>query len=152
MDKFYVSKERLEELQDELNDLIHEGRRRVAERLKRAKEFGDLSENSEYSEAKDEQAAVEKRIIELEDVIKNASIIKKTTGGETVSVGCTFTVQTKGKSSTYHLVGSSESDPAEGKISNESPMGKAFLGHRVGDEVKVMTPKGDITYTISKIE
>lgn len=152
MAKFYLSKARLEELQDELNDLIHEGRRRVAERLKRAKEFGDLSENSEYSEAKDEQAAVERRIIELQDIVKNVEIIEKSTGGSTVSVGSTIVVKTKGKELTYHIVGSDEADPMEGKISNESPMGNAFLGHKVGDEVEVVTPKGLVTYTISKIQ
>lgn len=152
MDKFYLSKERLEELKAELEQLLHEGRREVADRLKRAKEYGDLSENSEYSEAKDEQAAVERRILELEDTIKNASIIKKTTGSDTVVVGSTVTVKGKNQIQTYQIVGSNEAMPEEGKISNESPLGKAFLGHAVGDEVKVGTPKGDTFYTISKIE
>lgn len=152
MDKFYLSKERLEELKAELEQLSHEGRRAVADRLKRAKEYGDLSENSEYSEAKDEQAAVERRILELEDTIKNAAIIKKTTGSDTVVVGSTVTVKDKSKISVYQIVGSNEAMPEEGKISNESPLGKAFLGRRVGEEVKVGTPKGDTFYTISKIE
>ena len=152
MDKFYVTKERLSELKSELDELVREGRRRVAERLKRAKEYGDLSENSEYSEAKDEQAVVERRIMELEDIVKNVALIEKTTGGDTVSVGCTLIVKSNGQNFTYQIVGSNEADPVEGKISNESPMGKAFLGHRVGEEVKVGTPKGEIPYTISKIE
>jgi len=152
MDKFYLSKERLEELKAELEQLLHEGRREVADRLKRAKEYGDLSENSEYSEAKDEQASVERRILELEDTIKNAVIIKKTNGSDTVVVGSTVVVKDKKNIYTYQIVGSNEAMPEEGKISNESPLGSAFLGHAVGDEVKVGTPKGDTYYTISKIE
>ena len=152
MDKFYLSKERLEELKQELENLLHEGRRNVADRLKRAKEYGDLSENAEYSEAKDEQASIERRIMELEEMIKTASIIKKGSGGDTVSVGSTITVKTKDKSYTYQIVGSPEALPEEGKISNESPLGRSFLGHKVGEEVKVSTPKGETVYTISKIE
>ncbi len=152
MDKFYLSKERLEELKAELEQLIHEGRREVADRLKRAKEYGDLSENSEYSEAKDEQASVERRILELEDTIKNAVIIKKTTSSDVVVVGSTVVVKDKKNSYTYQIVGSNEAMPEEGKISNESPLGKSFIGHSVGEEVKVGTPKGDTFYTISKIE
>jgi transcription elongation factor GreA len=152
MDKFYLSKERLEELKQELETLLHEGRRNVADRLKRAKEYGDLSENSEYSEAKDEQAAIERRIMELEDTLKNAVIIKKAVSTDVVVVGSTIVVKDKNKSYTYQIVGSHEAMPEEGRISNESPFGKAFLGHSVGEEVKVSTPKGETHYTISKIE
>ncbi len=148
----YLSKERLEELKAELEDLLHNGRLRVADRLKRAKEYGDLSENSEYSEAKDEQASVERRIMELEDMIKNAAIIKKAASSDIVTVGSHITIENKGKTFKYQIVGSNEAMPEEGKISNESPLGKAFLGRRAGEAIKVPTPKGDISYTISKIE
>ncbi len=90
--------------------------------------------------------------MELEETIKNASIIKKGGSGDSVSVGSTIIVKTKDKTYTYQIVGSHEAMPEEGKISNESPLGKAFLGKSVGEEVKVSTPKGETTYVISKIE
>lgn len=150
--KFYVTKERLEELEQELETLKKEKQIEVAERLKRAKEFGDLSENSEYSEAKEEQAQVASRIFTLENMIKNAVIIKKTAGKETVVIGSTFTVKTGGKEFRYVLVGSEETNPREGKISNESPLGRAFLDKKVGDTAIVETPGGRMEYLLVSIE
>lgn len=151
-EKYYVTKERLEELKEELQDLKIAKRQEVAERLKRAKEFGDLSENSEYSEAREEQSRVETRIFELDELLKRAEIIKKSGASDRVEVGSTVTAKTNGKAVTYTIVGSNEAKPEEGKISNESPIGKAFLGARVGDKVDIRTPRGITSYQITKIE
>ena len=151
MAKQYLTKERLEELKGELVDLKNKRRVEVAERLKQAKEYGDLSENSEYAEAREEQASVESRIAELEDLFKEAVTIEKT-GGDTVAVGSTVTVRRGEKTMAYTVVGSYEAKPEEGRISSESPLGKAFLEHRAGDAVKVETPAGAAIYEILKVE
>ncbi|MEK7212579.1 MAG: transcription elongation factor GreA [Patescibacteria group bacterium] len=152
MNKYYLTKERLEELKQELDFLRTQKRMEVAEQLKRAKEYGDLSENSEYAEAKEEQTRVESRIFELESLLKLAVIIKKSECGEEVEVGCKVTVTKDDRMSTYLIVGSNESKPEEGKISNESPLGRTLLGRKVGDSVVVTTPTGQVTYQITKIE
>ena len=151
MDKYYLSQERLAELEKELEGLRTAGRLEVAEHLKRAKEYGDLSENSEYSEAKEEQARVETRIFELEDMLKKAVIISKAGGGALVDVGSRVTVKRDSKTFEYLIVGSSETRPEEGKISNESPIGRALLNHAVGDKVEVNTPSGKVAYQIVKV-
>ncbi len=152
MDKYYLTKNRLEELKAELEDLKTKKRIEVAEKIKRAKEFGDLSENAEYSEAKDEQMKIEMSIAELEDVIKKAVIIKKGGSTKSVQVGSTVTVKKGGQIVKYTIVGSSETKPEEGKISNESPLGKAFIGAQVGNIKEVITPQGKIAYRVMKIE
>ncbi len=152
MDQQYLSPERLEELKAELNELKTTKRIEVADRLKRAKELGDLSENSEYFEAREEQAQVESRIFEVEDIIKNASVISKTTSRTKVEVGSIIEVTKDGEKMKFNIVGSNETNPETGKISNESPLGKAFLGHEPGESVKVKTPKGEATYKIVKID
>jgi transcription elongation factor GreA len=150
-EKYYLTEERLAELKVELDELKTKARIEVAEHLKRAKEYGDLSENAEYAEAKEEQSRVEQRIFELEEMVKRAVIISEGQGGDTVTVGSIVTIKKDGKSSSYTIVGSNESKPEEGKISNESPLGRAFLGHKVGDKVEVNTPSGKATYEITKI-
>ena len=152
MDKYYLSSERLNELKIELEDLKGRKRREIAERLKTAKEYGDLSENSEYSEAREEQARVEGRIFELEEILKQASVIKKSEEIDEVRIGSTVTVKKGDEVFNYTVVGSNETNPEEGKISNESPLGRAILGHKVGDKITVGTPSGEIQYSISKIE
>lgn len=152
MDKYYLTKERLEELKQELDDLKNKKRVEIAEKLKRAKEYGDLSENAEYAEARDEQSVVETRIFELEDLLKKAVVIKKSEGSDKVEVGSTVTVRKNGDIFIYTIVGSYEAKPEEGKISDESPLGRAFLGHKVGDSVTVTTPGGQAGYQITKIE
>ena len=152
MDKYYLSSERLNELKVELEDLKGRKRREIAERLKTAKEYGDLSENSEYSEAREEQARVETRIFELDDILKQASVIKKSEEIDEVRIGSTVTVKKGDEVFNYTVVGSNETNPEEGKISNESPLGRAILGHKVGDKITVGTPSGEIQYSISKIE
>jgi transcription elongation factor GreA len=151
MTKQYLTKERLEEFKVELNDLKNIKRNEVAQRLKQAKEYGDLSENSEYAEAREEQANVETRIFELEDLLKEAVLIEKTEDNGAVQVGSVITIKKEDKTSVYTIVGKYEAKPEEGKISDESPLGKAFLGHKVGDKIPVTTPAGQMTYEILKI-
>lgn len=152
-----VTKEGLKQLQDELTQLKTVNRKEVAERLKEAISYGDLSENSEYQEAKNEQAFVEGRILELEQMIKSAKIIaekKADTKAKEIQIGTTITVRNKTESSDeveYTIVGSTEANPQERKISNESPVGRAFLGKRKGDTVDVHTPAGNFKYEILKV-
>lgn len=148
----YLTKEKLDELKKELEHLKKNVRNEIAERLKRAKEYGDLSENAEYSEAKDEQARIESRIFELEDILRNASVIKKIGGKDVVSIGSTVEVKKGAKFLKYTIVGSNEAKPEENLISNESPLGKAFLDHKKGDVVNIETPGGKAEYKIMKIE
>lgn len=144
----------LKRLEQELEELKTVRRKEVAEKIKVALSFGDLSENSEYDEAKNEQAIVEGRIAELENQLKNVRILDASEfSTENVHIGSTVTVRMKGKktTNTYQIVGSTEADPLGGRISDESPIGKALLGHAEGDTVEVETPGGEITLTIEKI-
>lgn len=148
----YLSPERLEELRAELEELKNKKRVEVAERLKTAKDYGDLSENAEYSEARDEQAKVEARIAELEALMKDVVTITKPQVADMVQVGSIVTVKKNGAMVTYTVVGTYEANPTEGKISDESPLGKAFLKRRVGETVSVPTPAGSQAYEIVKIQ
>ena len=152
MDRYYLTKKRLEELQVELEDLKTRKRFEVAERLKQAKEFGDLTENSEYSEARNQQEQVEKRIYELEDILKRVVLIEEKESFDVVAVGSKVTVRRGTEVFRYHIVGSNETKPEEGKISDESPLGRAFLNRKAGDTVTITTPSGSATYEIIKIE
>lgn len=149
-----MSKEKVEELKNLLNELRTTKRFEIAERLKRAKEHGDLSENFEYSQAKEDQDKLEREIFDLELLLKNARVITKPKSKNVVSVGLMVTIKHKGKEEvTYTIVGSQDSDPTQNKISNVSPIGKALLGKKVGDVVKVKTPKGiEVEYEIVNIE
>ncbi|KKQ23313.1 transcription elongation factor GreA [Candidatus Wolfebacteria bacterium RIFCSPLOWO2_01_FULL_38_11] len=149
--KYYLSKERLEELKTELERFKKEVRVEIAERLRRAKEYGDLSENSEYTAAKDEQARTESRIFELENTIRHAVIIKKTTDKEFVQIGSTIEAKKNGSVVKYTIVGSDEAKPEANLISNESPLGQAFIGKKISDVIEVITPGGKIQYKITKI-
>ena len=156
-DRILITKEGLKKLKEELEYLKKTKRKEVAERLKEAISYGDLSENAEYEEAKNEQAFVEGRILELEKKIRNAKIIseKHAKGkGKAVEIGSEVTVQEKGRSrdpETYTIVGSTEADPLEHKISNESPIGRALLGKSKGEVVEVEAPGGRFRYEIVKI-
>jgi len=152
MDKYYLTEERLRELKEELETLKTKTRLEIAEQLKRAKEYGDLSENSEYAEAREEQSHVEARIFELENLLKRAVIIQKTAGNDHVEVGSHVTVRKGDDIFQYHIVGSNESKPEEGKVSNESPLGRGLLNAKVGEDVIVVTPAGKASYQITKIE
>ncbi len=151
MKNYYLSAKRLEELKQELHTLKTEKRLEVAERLKRAKEYGDLSENAEYSEAREQQDELESRIENLDDIIKNASIIKKSASKEFVDLGCEVDVAYKDKHRKFIIMGSNEARPEDGFISNDSPIGKAIIGKKVGDAVKIITPSGEIIYKILNI-
>jgi transcription elongation factor GreA len=148
----YLTAKKLEELKVELEHYKTARRMDVGDRLRRAKEMGDLSENSEYMEARDEQQFVETHISELEDIIKNAQIIKMTHGTKTIGIGTTFVAEKAGKQYTYTVVGANESKPEKGLISNESPIGKAFLGKKLGDPVVVKTPVGENKFKIAEIK
>ncbi len=149
--KSYVTRERLEELKEELEHFKKDARQEIAERLRRAKEYGDLSENSEYIDAKDAQSQLEEKIAELEETIRTAVVIKKDKNG-VVSIGSTVEVEKNGKKVKYTIVGSEEADPAKFLISNESPLGRGFLGKRSGDAIEVETPSGSVKYKILKID
>ncbi len=148
----YLTKERYEELKKILEDLKNNGREEVAARLRHAKSFGDLSENSEYQEARDAQAALERRIRELEELVRTSKIIEGGDPGGVVGVGSKVTLRKDGKEIVYTIVGSNEASPLSGRISNESPIGKALLGKRSGDMAEVATPKGKAKYEIIGIE
>lgn len=152
MDKYYLTKNRLEELKQELENLKTKNRLEIAERLKAAKDFGDLSENSEYTEAREEQSRVEGRIFELEELLKRAVVIEKSGTADEVRVGSVVTLRKGAEAFVYSIVGPSETAPEQGKISNESPLGQALLGHKVGDKVNFKTPGGEATYEVTKIE
>ncbi|MBC6307930.1 transcription elongation factor GreA [Listeria sp. FSL L7-1582] len=140
-------------LENELNDLKTVKRKEVVERIKIARSFGDLSENSEYDSAKDEQAFVEGRITTLENMIRNAQIIDASAMSGEVALGNTVTFKElpNGDEESYTIVGSAEADPFEGLISNDSPIAKALLGCKEGDEVSIQTPGGEMNVKITKI-
>ena len=151
---FPMTKEGKLKLEQELENLKTVKRKDVVERIKIARSFGDLSENSEYDSAKEEQAFVEGRITTLENMIRNAKIIEESElDSDTVSLGktVTFVELPDGDEETYSIVGSAEADPFEGKISNDSPIAKSLLGKRIGDEVAVQTPGGEMNVRIVSI-
>ncbi|MBN8191055.1 transcription elongation factor GreA [Bacillus sp. NTK074B] len=151
---FPMTAEGKEKLEKELENLKTVKRKEVVERIKIARSFGDLSENSEYDAAKDEQAFVEGRISTLENMIRNAKIIQEDDmNSDTVQLGkkVTFVELPDGDKETYTIVGSAEADPFEGKISNDSPIAKSLLGHKVGAEVNVQTPGGEMSVKIVEV-
>jgi transcription elongation factor GreA len=150
----YLTPEGLKELENRLKFLIEVRRPEVAERLRQAlEEGGDLSENAEYEDAKNEQAFVEGEIMRLEGILSSAQVIEETTKKDQVTLGAVVTVVEKGTKDqeVYRVVGSAEANPQEGKISLESPLGKALMGARVGDQVKVNAPAGEIVFVIKAI-
>ena len=140
-----ITQEGLEKLNDELSYLTTAKRREVAERIKEAREFGDIMENSEYDDAKNEQALLEQRIAQLEERVRRATVVDEAhVNTDMVSVGVLVHVkdQKSGDSKKFQIVGSAEADPGESKLSNESPIGKALVGHKRGDVVTVEVPRG----------
>lgn len=148
----YVSREGLEKFKQELEDLVNIKRKEIIERIERAKELGDLSENAEYAAAKDEQAFTEGRILELQDMIARAEIINGDGRIDIVRVGSKVKVKSDGTETEYEIVGVAEAEPLAGKISNESPLGRSFLGKKRGDKVQIQVPKGMVDYTILEIK
>jgi transcription elongation factor GreA len=148
-----LTPEGLANLKAELEQLTTTRRREVANRIKEAREFGDITENAEYDDAKNEQAMLEARIAQLEDKLRAATVIDASDlGTDVVRVGSTVHVKEGGKSTKYTIVGSAEASPAEMRLSNESPIGKALLGHKRGEEVVFSTPKGERRLKITKID
>ena len=151
-----LTPEGFQKLKAEIEELRTTKRREVAERIKEAREFGDISENAEYDHAKNEQAMLEARIAQLEEKLRNASVIdERSIDTGVVSVGSKVRVkdQKSGQSMAYQIVGSAEADPTENKLSNESPVGSALLGHKRGDVVSVSVPRGpNRKLKITKIE
>jgi transcription elongation factor GreA len=150
-----LTAEGYEKLKQEIEVLQNEKRREVAERIRIAREFGDIAENAEYDDAKNEQAMLEHKIAQLEERLLTARVItKKEISKDTVSVGSKVRIRDVAAKQTfeYHIVGSAEANPAENKLSNESPVGKAIMGHKKGDVVKVSAPRGSLTFKILEIK
>ncbi len=146
------TKEGLKKLQDELEERKTKVRQTIADAIKEAKEQGDLSENAEYSEAKHQQNENETRVAELESMLKDSVVAVKQKSLSSIDIGSRLTVKMKSKELHFEIVGSNEVDPAQGKISNESPLGKEFIGKGKGDKVEVVTPSGTVKYEIISIE
>jgi transcription elongation factor GreA len=150
----YLTREGMDSLEKRLNFLITVRRPEIAERLRQALEDGgELTENTEYEDAKNEQAFVEGEIARIDRILRHAQLIADEVKSDKVEIGSVVKVMEKGADAeeTYRLVGPAEANPREGKISTESPLGKALLGTKVGDKVKIHAPDGDITFTIKKI-
>ena len=150
--QMYLTPEGAAKLREELKELTGPRREELSKRLRSAIQMGDLSENADYHKAKEDQAFLEGRIQEIEAVLRTAVIVEKT-HGDTVSVGSTVTVQEENfDPETYYVVGAKEADPRHGKISNESPIGRALMDHKVGDVVEAETPGGKLKFKILKVE
>lgn len=147
----YLSREGFEKLREELDELVNVRRAEVAARIHEAKEHGDVTENAEYEDAKNEQAFVEGRIQTLSALIKNAVMIEENQSTSHVQIGSTVVLESADGREKYTIVGSAEAAPEDGRISNESPVGRALLGHKKGETVSVSVPAGDQTYKIVSI-
>lgn len=151
-DKLFVTAEGLEKLKAELKDLIENRRPAAVEQIKRARELGDLSENSLYDQARADQSFVEGRIQELEQVIEKAKIIDESKNDGTVRLGSKVIVHIDGDEETFEVVGEPEADPSNARISHTSPLGQALMGKKINDEVEVEAPVGTITYRIISVK
>lgn len=152
--EYKLTPERYQELQDELTYLKTDRDKEVTEMIKVARGYGDLSENSEYDDAKNEQAKLYARIAEVEEILANAVVINaEDAGTDHIGLGCTFTVKDleTDEELTYELVGSQEADPMNGRVSDDAPFGRALVGAKVGEVVKVEAPVGEIAYEVVKI-
>lgn len=149
--KIYLTKEGLDELKKEFDQLTKVKRPDVLERVSQARSMGDLSENAEYVAAREELSFIDGRIDELEELIKQAVLIQETHSKGQVKLGSTVTVNIKGKKEVFMVVGEWEADPHDKKISHESPLGKALLGKKVGEKVQVEAPAGVVVYTIASV-
>lgn len=150
--KILLTKEGCGKLKEEYRYLVEERRHEIAEKIQSAREMGDLSENATYQTAKEEQAFVEGRIAELEEIFRNSTVVDSHGGKAEVQIGSKIKVHIEGTEQTFWLVGSGEADPANGRISHESPIGQALIGKKAGDEIEVDAPVGKIIYKILKVE
>lgn len=150
----YLSAGGFLKLKEELAFLKDKKRKEIAERLEYAKSLGDLSENAEYQEAKEEQQQIEERIVDLEDILSRAVLISNSTVRDFVDIGSTVVAKREGgeKEDAFLIVGREEADPSQNRISNESPLGRALIGKKKGEEVEVFTPKGEMRYKILDIK
>ncbi|MBR6258875.1 MAG: transcription elongation factor GreA [Oscillospiraceae bacterium] len=151
--RFKMSAERLKELKEELQYLQTVREKEVADQIREARSFGDLSENSEYDEAKTEQGKLYSKIAELKNLIDNAEIVEEVAGVDKIGIGSVVTVQEVGQSETetYEIVGSQEANPMSGRISDDSPFGRGLVGHKAGETVNVEAPVGVLKFKIIKI-
>lgn len=149
--KHLLTKQGKEKLESELDLLVNQKRKEVIERIQEAVAHGDLSENADYAQAKEEQSFIEGRIQELEETLKNAEIIEASGSTNMVSVGSTVKIEVGGTEREYTIVGSDEANPAKGLISNESLVGQRLIGSKLGDEIEVETPAGKSIYRIVEI-
>ena len=147
----YISRDGLEKLRAELDELVNVRRAEIATRISEAKEHGDITENAEYEDAKNEQAFIEGRIQALSALIKNAVLIDETTSKTHVQIGSTVELEGDDGKESYTIVGSAEASPGQGFISNESPVGRALLGKKKGDKVTISVPAGDMHYKVVSI-
>jgi transcription elongation factor GreA len=148
-----LTEEGKEKLHAELKELKEVKRPDIIQKIEQAKELGDLSENAEYHDAKDQQGLMESRIMEIEGLLKKAIVAEKSSDTSKIGLGKTFVAEdTAGNKKELTLVGFNEADPLSGKVSNESPMGQAFNGHALGDEVQVETPRGIVVYKVLEIK
>lgn len=147
---FHLTKKGIEDLEKEMKLLVSQ-RSAVSERIKLAREFGDLSENAEYSSARQEQERAEARIAEIDNILKNVEIIANPAKKDTVVLGNTVNLESKAGNKTYTIVGPVEANPMNGMISDESPIGKALIGKKLGDEVQIVMPSQTTSYKISSI-
>lgn len=150
-DEVILTSEGLAKIKQELQFLKREKRKEIAESIKDAKEYGDIAENAEYDDAKNEQAFVEGRIAELEKMVKNVKIVKRASRCDRVKIGCTVEVASDGEQVKYRIVGPSESSPSEGRISHESPLGAALIDKAVGEVVDLKLPDQKLKYRIVSI-
>ena len=146
--KYLLTQEGLLKLNEELKHLINDKRKEIIERIREAAAHGDLRENADYAQAREEQSFIEGRIMEIEDMIKNAEIITASTQHNTVTIGSTIKLKVDGVEKTYTIVGSNEANPLEGKISNESNVGSSLLNKKIGDKIVIETPAGNKEYEI----
>ena len=149
--KYLLTAEGLEKLKKELEVLVNERRKEIIERIQEAVAHGDLTENADYAQAKEEQDFIEGRIQELEETIKNAELIKTGGSRNIVAIGSTVKLQANGQEKVYTIVGSNEANPANGRISNESLVGQKLIGTKPGDKIQVETPAGKIAYEVVEI-
>lgn len=150
-DTIYITSQGLKKLQEELSDLIQIKRPSVTQRIKDAKELGDLSENAEYITAREEQSVIEGRIMETQDILKKVQVVAAPRSKQIVKIGSRLRVKSKSKVFEYTIVGSTEANPAKGEISNESPLGRGFLGKQKGEILEISVPAGKIKFTIMEI-
>ncbi len=150
-EKIFLTPEGLEKIKKEYEELTGKRRKEIALRIQKARELGDLTENAEYDAAREEQAAVEGRIAELEELMKRAEVVKNNKCPVQIEVGCRVRVHLEDQDQEFQIVGAPEADPAGGKISNESPLGQALLGKKVGEKIEVDAPVGKLIYKILDI-